>query len=102
MIQIKYKESKDRYRLIVDGHAGYAEIGQDIVCSAFSMLWQNLVFSLEEIAGNVPELYSDGNRQIMIIDNTRASNTAEVLVKSFLIGVASLENSYPNYVNYSV
>lgn len=66
------------------------------------MLWQNLVFSLKELTGNLPELFFGEKRQIMIIDKTKDSKTAEVLVKFFLIGVASLENTYPKYVNYSV
>ena len=35
--------------LTVDGHAGYAETGNDIICAAVSALAQGLVHSLEAL-----------------------------------------------------
>ena len=35
--------------LTVDGHAGYAEIGNDIICAAVSALTQGLVHSLKSL-----------------------------------------------------
>ena len=38
-----------RTGLTVDGHAGYAEIGKDIICAAVSVLAQGLVHSLKAL-----------------------------------------------------
>ena len=38
-----------RTGLTVDGHAGYAEIGNDIICAAVSALTQGLVHSLKAL-----------------------------------------------------
>lgn len=38
MIQIKILKNKQQIRLIATGHAGFADYGQDIVCSAVSVL----------------------------------------------------------------
>ena len=35
--------------LTIDGHAGYAEIGKDIVCAAVSSLTQGLIHSLKAL-----------------------------------------------------
>ena len=38
MIEAFFDEKDGRFSLFVNGHAGYAEVGQDIVCSAVSCL----------------------------------------------------------------
>ncbi len=43
MIRIRFKEENGRLQLSMEGHAGYAPAGQDIVCAAASMLGQTLV-----------------------------------------------------------
>lgn len=41
-----------RTGLTVDGHAGYAEIGNDIICAAVSALTQGLVHSLKALTND--------------------------------------------------
>lgn len=38
MIRINYCREGDRHRLAVDGHAGYAPAGSDIVCAGVSAI----------------------------------------------------------------
>ncbi len=45
---IVYKELEDYVGLRLMGHAGYADAGYDIVCSAISVLTINLVNSIEK------------------------------------------------------
>ena len=47
MIEIVY--DRMRLRLTADGHAGFAEAGQDIVCAAVPML----VYTLAAAVGNM-------------------------------------------------
>lgn len=49
-IQIEQIEgsSKNKYSIAMVGHAGYAEEGKDIVCSAISILYHTLVCELKK------------------------------------------------------
>ena len=51
MIQaVIIKDSLGEYKEIrIDGHAGYAESGQDIICAAVSVLAQNAVNPLRHL-----------------------------------------------------
>lgn len=51
MIQIEYSNDK----LEIKGHSGYAPIGQDIICSAVTILWRTLVEELK------PEDYKEAS-----------------------------------------
>ena len=56
---------RDGVRII--GHARYAEIGKDIVCSAVSILYQNLVESMQELTKGkiqVPRTGGDDSEQL--------------------------------------
>lgn len=47
MIQAKFGATGDKMCLRVEGHAGFSELGQDIVCAGVSSLGQALLFGLE-------------------------------------------------------
>ena len=47
MIEIVY--DRMRLRLTADGHAGFAEVGQDIVCAGVSAIVQTLIQSVEDL-----------------------------------------------------
>ena len=46
------KITKHENKISIEGHAGFAPSGQDIVCAAVSTLFQTLVWSIEELAGD--------------------------------------------------
>ena len=52
MIKVNFKKSNgNTYEVVIKGHANYAEMGQDIVCSAVSTMaitTVNAILSLEE------------------------------------------------------
>ena len=56
MITVEYQKEKEnrhvKYSLSLDGHAGYAPVGQDIVCSAVSILLFTLANALSDSAWN--------------------------------------------------
>lgn len=86
-----------RTGLTVDGHAGYAEIGNDIICAAVSVLTQGLIHSLDaltedEISYNIRDGHID-------INYRNLSERGMLLVDSFFIVVSDIERSYGrNYV----
>ena len=83
--------------LTVDGHAGYAEIGNDIICAAVSALTQGLVHSLEALKDDEISYHiADGHIDIEYKD---LSEQGCLLVDSFFIAVSDSERSYGrNYV----
>ena len=79
----------------VEGHAEYARKGRDIVCSAVSMLYINLVNSIESFTRDDKEI--NGSRRINfqnIILKNMPSDEAELLFQSFYLGITTVENEY--------
>ncbi len=79
----------------VEGHAEYARKGRDIVCSAVSMLYINLVNSLENFTRDDKEV--NGSRKINfenVILKNMPSDEAELLFKSFHLGITTIEQKY--------
>ena len=79
----------------VEGHAEYAGKGKDIVCSAVSMLYINLVNSLENFTQDDKEV--NGSRKINfenVILKNMPSDEAELLFRSFHLGITTVEQKY--------
>ena len=78
------------------GHANYAEHGKDIVCSAVSVLWQTLLWSIDELT-------EDEVKHTTWPDKTKIkfwnlSEDAQLLIDSFFIGVKAVAMTYPDHV----
>ncbi|MBR1599033.1 MAG: ribosomal-processing cysteine protease Prp [Lachnospiraceae bacterium] len=79
----------------VEGHAEFAKKGKDIVCSAVSMLYINLVNSLESFTQDGKEV--NGSRKINfenVILKNMPSDEAELLLRSFHLGITTIEQKY--------
>ena len=58
MIEITVDETE----IGVDGHAGFGPPGRDIVCAGVSALFQTLVWSIEDVTGDIIEYgFGEGN-----------------------------------------
>ncbi len=89
--------TKHRNGISVEGHAGFAPSGQDIVCAAVSTLFQTLVWSIEELAGDkIKYEFADGRSWIKCDGNL--SEDAHLLMRSFFIGIEAIRDAYPEYV----
>ncbi|MBR4435159.1 MAG: ribosomal-processing cysteine protease Prp [Clostridia bacterium] len=84
-----------------EGHTGYAEHGQDIVCAAVSAITQTAVNGITELldcpcAADV----SDGELHFMLDASVIAEQLekAELLLKAMLLGLRSIEKEYSNYL----
>lgn len=80
----------------IKGHAGYAPHGQDIVCAAVSTLVQNMVLSISELTKD--KIQYDMQPGSVEIRYGTLSEEAQLLVKSFFIGVREISNQYPSNV----
>ena len=78
--------------LTVDGHAGYAKIGNDIICAAVSALTQGLIHSIKALTDDEIS-YSVASGHVDI----RCGNLSEkgkLLMDSFFIAVSDIQLTY--------
>lgn len=81
-----------RTGLTVDGHAGYAKTGNDIICAAVSALTQGLVHSLKALTDDEISYHiADGHIDIEYKD---LSEKGCLLVDSFFIAVNDIQRTY--------
>lgn len=94
MIVVKVMENG----LAIDGHAGYAETGNDIVCAAVSALAQNLIQSIDAFTQDrISYQVREGHIGIRY---KNLSEQGKLLVDSFFIGICAVANTYgENYVH---
>lgn len=85
--------------ITVDGHAGYAETGKDIVCASVSVLTQNLIRSIKDLTKDSIEYQiMPGHVDIKFKD---LSEQGKLLIDSFFIGISSIADSYGSeYVRF--
>ena len=82
--------------ITVDGHAGYAEAGKDIVCAGVTALVENLIDSIEGLtADTIQYEVSPGRADIHYKD---LSEEGKLLVDSFFLGICAVERDFPRYV----
>lgn len=89
------------------GHAGFAEYGQDIVCSAVSALTQAIWLGLKQVASAHIKAEADesaGHMRVMIEDEpaTAPFEAAQVLLKTLRLSVESIGRAYPGHVTLKV
>lgn len=87
--------------LNMDGHANYAEKGEDIVCAAMSALFFNTVNSITDYTVSEVEtfdkIYIDGiGGSVAHIKNP--DEKSKLLLKSMLSGIMDLKEQYPDNI----
>ena len=87
--------------ITVDGHAGYAKTGNDIICAAVSAVTQGLIHSLDALTDDEIS-YHIANGHVDI-NYTDLSERGCLLVDSFFIAVSDIQNNYgSDYVQVTV
>lgn len=88
--------SIDADKVVVLGHAEYAQCGQDIVCAAVSALVTTFVASVEELTED--NIKADLTAGSAVIEYENLSKRSRVLLDSFLLGVEMIATEYPHHV----
>ena len=90
------KASDDSYKSIeCKGHAGFADYGNDIVCSAISVLTINLINSIEEFTEDKADVQQDEKSgRISICFDSKPSKESDLLLRSYELGVCSIFREY--------
>lgn len=104
MIRIQAKKERGHYRsFTIDGHAGYADAGEDILCAAVSALVINTVNSIEQFT---EDAFTCDVQDGMIRGwefPEEVSKETELLMDSLMLGLAGIRKEYgEEYVRIEV
>lgn len=96
MTTVNYFRNGKSHRLSVVGHAGYAEHGKDIVCSAVSALGFSLLGFLMKCgeAKDLSHLVEDGR----MIFSCEGGDRVDAAFEMAVTGYQQLSENYPQYV----
>lgn len=92
MVNIRYR--RDIGKLWFDGHAEYAERGEDIVCAAVSALYETLAMHETTYAGEL----QPGHRFIWVAPGKLEQGTP--IMEAFAAGFRQIAKQYPSYVSF--
>lgn len=104
MVRVTFEKQGDKISLKLDGHAGQAATGQDIVCSSCSIL----AYTVAQIIKSEGENGSLKEKPIIILERGRAYISCrpkihmyEELLHTYYVaevGYTLLAHNYPEYV----
>lgn len=84
----------------MEGHSGYADEGEDIVCAGISVLAINFVNSIEKLTSDKFSQFEHEDDGIIDFEFTDTiSNEAEILMKSLVLGLEQLEKEYKDFIS---
>ena len=94
MIKITFQKQNGEYKSVIsEGHAEFAESGEDIVCSAVSVLLINTANSLESFTDSLLGLDSDDGVLTIVLKDT-IDEKAKVLMDSLKLGLETVRDEY--------
>jgi uncharacterized protein YsxB (DUF464 family) len=94
MLVATYTEIGEILSLRLEGHAGYAEVGKDIVCASASILAYTLAYIVQQEDETADIRLDSGDTVIECVETP----TIRTAFEHTLIGLGLLEQNYPQYV----
>ena len=88
-----YKKSNQYLGFDINGHAGYAEEGSDIICAAVSALTVNAINSIDELTDDAADVRQDEGYLELRLEGT-CSKESSLLLDSLVLGLESIQESY--------
>ncbi len=81
---------------VIDGHSGYAECGQDIICAAVSSAAYMTVNTITEIIGiDIDADVEDGYMKIMLGSTSKAATD---ILKGLQLHLSELSKDNPDFI----
>ncbi len=97
MIQVTYQKENNYFkRIIIKGHAGYAQYGYDIVCSSVSSIITTSINGILSLDENALEVTDNG--QEMIIKVLKKDEITTKLLENMFMLFEELEKQYPKNI----
>lgn len=97
MITIKPNDGTYLHGFRISGHAGFADVGKDIVCAGVSALAQTTAETLRRYT-HIIESTKKGEMIVNI--PTEKSWYSAVIMHTFCVGIELLAENYPEHINY--
>jgi len=103
MIKISITKNTETIKsVVVKGHAGYGDSGEDIVCAGISILTITILNGLSEIIGIPLEecIVDEGYTAFTVPELTDHDKKLQVytLLETYELGIRATENAYGDYV----
>ena len=97
MIKVTFLRHEDEYRgFVISGHSGYADEGEDIVCSAVSSAAYMTANTLTEIVGIKADItLDDGHMKFTSVDCT---SEVQTIYKGLALHLNALAEQYNRYI----
>ena len=94
-ITIKKTDAGDYAGFTCEGHAGYAEKGEDIICAAISILTTNTVNSLDLLVKEPMEVIENEEQGLISAMFAQIpSDKSRLLMESYILGISEIFNKY--------
>ncbi len=102
MIKIEIIKNKGFVkRFTVEGHSGYDIHGNDIVCSAVSVLTQTVLIGLQEVADiEIIYMIKDGHLEceIPIVNEKEKVIKANAILETMVLGLSNIKKNYSSFI----
>ena len=102
MIEVQALKEKGHYKSFhIQGHAGYADAGEDIVCAAVSALVINTINSIEEFTEDDASLISEDETGMISYHLNHPSKDARLLLNAMILGLEQMvdDDNYAEYID---
>ena len=96
MIRVDITKNEQQYKeILLQGHAGYADKGTDIVCAAVSVLVINTFNSIETFTDDyLSEDVDEKKARIRFVLKDQLGDQARLLIDSMLLGLEQIQEQY--------
>lgn len=99
MINLTILKSNDAITTLqAKGHSGYAEAGQDIVCSAVSTIMQTTLNGLLEVTKADVDYEVNQDIPFLRITVKAEDEKAQILMKSAYLALKQIADDYKKYI----
>ncbi len=82
--------------ITIQGHAGYAEKGKDLVCAAISSIATGALNALDELCPEECDLICDD--ALIQMCAVKESHDNQLILKAVWIQIATVAESYPDFI----
>lgn len=103
-ISIIDNQLSKKLQVSLEGHSGYADAGEDIVCSAISVLSHAIFNGITEVLKyDIPYKLQDGYFYFEIPDSiSKEDSRVKVLLDTFVLNLKDLEKHYKDYIKLCI
>ena len=100
MIEVLFFELGDGFSgFKVQGHAGYARVGTDIVCASVSSL---TIFTANLLIQMGVEIKRNDSQEGLIIDVQETSETTQIVIRALYTSLIDIAGQYPKNLRVEV